>query len=203
MKAPFIVMSGLPASGKSTLGQVIARAARIPMLDKDDILEALFESRGIGDADWRRRLSRIADQELIERACMLPAAVIASWWHHPRSSAASGTPTEWLQSLHGEVIEVYCVCSPNVAASRFMARERHAGHLDGQHMFEGLLESFQAQAALGPLKVGRTIEVGTEDQPNVAWLLSQLGFEPGVGEVCTPSQAYGALSPRPLRVTFA
>lgn len=178
MEAPFIVLSGLPASGKSTLGRVLAEALRLPMLDKDEILEALFERRGIGDAAWRARLSRIADQELIERATKLPAAVIASWWRHPRSSAASGTPSEWLLSLQGEVVEIHCLCSPKVAASRFIERTRHAGHADGRHTFEALLASFQTQASLGPLRIGRTIEVGTENEPNVAMLLGQLGCDP-------------------------
>jgi shikimate kinase len=137
MKARFIVMSGLPASGKTTLGRAIAKATQLPMLDKDDILEALFESRGVGDAEWRRRLSRIADQELIERATKLPAAVIASWWQHPRSLAASGTPSEWLRTLRGEVIEIYCVCKPSIAASRFVQRTRHPGHVDGQYTSVG------------------------------------------------------------------
>ena len=178
MKAPFIVLSGLPASGKSTLGRAIAKALRLPMLDKDELLEALFESRGIGDADWRRRLSRIADQELIERATKLPAAVIASWWRHPDSLETSGTPSEWLSSLQGEVVEICCVCSPSVAASRFIERTRHAGHVDGRHTFEALLASFQVQASLGPLTIGRTLEVSTEGEPNVARLLGQLDCDP-------------------------
>ena len=178
MKAPFIVLSGLPASGKSTLGRSIAQALRLPMLDKDEILEDLFESRGIGDADWRRRLSREADKELIERATKFPAAVIASWWRHPSSSVASGTPSEWLLSLQGEVIEIYCACSPSVAASRFIGRARHAGHIDGRHTFEALLASFQTQASLGPLRIGRTIEVSTENEPNVASLIGQFGCDP-------------------------
>ena len=178
MKSLFIVLSGLPARGKSTLGRAIAKALRLPMLDKDEILEALFESRGIGDADWRRRLSRIADQELIERATQLPAAVITSWWHHPNSSAASGTPSELLLSLPGEVVEIYCVCSPSVAASRFIGRDRHVGHVDGRHTFEALFASFQTQASLGALRIGRTIEVSTETAPNVARLVGQLGCDP-------------------------
>lgn len=178
MKARFIVLSGLPASGKSTLGRTIAKALSLPMLDKDEILEALFESRGIGSADWRRQLSRIADQELIERATKLSAAVIASWWRHPSSSVASGTPSDWLLSLQVEIVELYCVCSPSVAASRFVGRVRHAGHLDGRHTFEVLLAGFRAQASLGPLRIGRTIQIGTEEEPDVARLLGQLGSYP-------------------------
>jgi hypothetical protein len=171
------------------------------MLDKDDILEALFESRGVGDAEWRRRLSRIADQELIERATKLPAAVIASWWQHPRSLAASGTPSEWLRTLRGEVIEIYCVCKPSIAASRFVQRTRHPGHVDGQYTSEALLESFQTQASFGPLGVGRTLEVSTEGEPDIARLLEQLGSDLSGGAVCTAPQADGTLSfagvPRP------
>jgi cytidylate kinase len=181
MKTQFIVLSGLPASGKSTLGRAIAKALDLPLLDKDEILEFLFESRSIGDAEWRRRLSRDADQELIDRATKLPAAVIASWWCHPSSSVASGTPIEWLLSLRAQVVEIYCVCSPSIAASRFVGRNRHAGHVDGRHTFEALLASFHTQRSLGPLRIGRTIEVDTENEPNLAVLLSQIG--------CAPKQA--------------
>ncbi len=151
------------------------------MLDKDDMLEALFERHGIGNADWRRRLSRMADHELIERASKLPAVVIASWWQHPRSLAASGTPSEWLRSLPGEVIEIYCVCKPSVAAARLVQRTRHPGHVDGQYTFDALLERFQTQASFGPLGVGRAIEVSTESEPDIAKLLEQLGSDLSVG----------------------
>jgi hypothetical protein len=175
MKALFIVLSGLPASGKSTLGRAIAGVLQLPMLDKDQILEALFESRGVGDVIWRRQLSRMADQEFIAQASKLPAAVLASWWRHPSSSSLeSGTPTEWLLSLHGEVIEVHCVCRPSVAAFRFVERKRHAGHVDDQYSYEMLLAGFRVQASLGPLRMGRTIEVNTEAEPSVADIVRQL-----------------------------
>ena len=171
-------MSGLPASGKSTLGREIAKALRLPMLDKDEMLEALFESQGIGDTDWRRRLSRLADDGLIGEATNLTAAVVTSWWHHPESGEASGTPIEWLSSLQGEIIEIYCACSPPIAASRFLGRTRHAGHIDSQYAYSSLLASFQAQSALGPLRVGRTVEVNTETWPCVSRLLAELGINP-------------------------
>ncbi len=147
------------------------------MLDKDEILEALFESHGIGDAHWRQRLSRVADQELIAQAAKLPAAVITSWWQHPNSSVASGTPSQWLRSLQGQIVEIHCVCSPSVSASRFVRRVRHAGHVDGRYTFESLLASFQVQASLGPLNIGQTLEVSTETEPNVASLLGQISSD--------------------------
>jgi len=42
-------MTGLPASGKSTTGAALASALALPLLAKDDILEALFETASVGD----------------------------------------------------------------------------------------------------------------------------------------------------------
>ena len=172
--ARLIVLSGLPASGKSTLGRAVAEALALPLLDKDAFLEALFERRGVGDAAWRRRLSRAADRALIARARAARAAVIATWWRHPDSPVDSGTPTGWLREWPGEVIEVHCVCDPGVAVARFTGRARHAGHLDGRHAPTALLERFAAQAALGPLRIGRLIEWRTQGRRGVDALVATL-----------------------------
>src|SRR5690349_22393578 len=106
----YLILTGLPASGKSTLGRAVAAALGLPMLDKDDILEALFDSLGVGDAEWRRRLSRAADEVLRRQALASHGAVLASWWRHPASGEESGTPCEWLRSLPGALVELHCVC---------------------------------------------------------------------------------------------
>ena len=64
---PFVVFSGLPGSGKSTLARQIAPALGLPVLDKDDFLDALFEERGIGDVAWRASLSRAGDRRRVSR----------------------------------------------------------------------------------------------------------------------------------------
>jgi hypothetical protein len=170
----YIVVSGLPASGKSTVARAIADALRLPRLDKDEILEGLFDTLGVGDLAWRHKLSRAADDELRRQACALPGAVIVSWWRHPGSVSESGTPTEWLSSLAGELVEMHCVCSPRVAATRFVSRKRHAGHLDGQKSLAAVQASFEAQASLGPLKLGRVLEVNTEVSLRAGELLARL-----------------------------
>jgi len=170
----YIVVSGLPASGKSTLARAVADALRLPRLDKDEILESLFDTLGVGDLEWRHKLSRAADDELRRQACALPGAVIVSWWRHPRSASESGTPTEWLSSLAGELVELYCVCSPSVAATRFVSRQRHPGHLDEQKSLAAVQASFEEQAVLGPLKVGRVLEVNTEVSLRPRELLARL-----------------------------
>src|SRR5215213_1627259 len=128
----FVVVTGLPASGKSTVAVAVADQLRLPLLDKDVILEALFESLGAGSGEWRSKLSRAADLVLQQLSMQTRGAVLASWWRHPESGAASGTSPSWLQSLPGEIIEVHCSCSRGVAAERFSRRRRHPGHLDAE-----------------------------------------------------------------------
>ena len=170
----FIVVSGLPASGKTTLGRRIADELRLPMLDKDEILERLFQTLGVGDVAWRRKLSRMADDELRSLASAASGAVITSWWQHPLSAVESGTPINWLRDLPGEVWELHCVCSPALAADRFVARQRHHGHLDERYTPAALLASFETQHSFGPLGVGRVVKADTEAEPSVAALLSQM-----------------------------
>ncbi|HSK80831.1 MAG TPA: AAA family ATPase [Thermoanaerobaculia bacterium] len=174
----YVIVTGLPASGKSTLGHAVAAALGLPMLDKDEILEALFDSLGVGDAEWRKRLSRAADEVLRRQALHSHGAVIASWWRHPASHEESGTPSEWLRSLPGALLELHCACKPEVAAERFLARKRHEGHLDRFKSHTEILAGFRQLATLGPLGVGRVVEVNTEQRPELAALLSEITGPP-------------------------
>ena len=173
----YVIVTGIPASGKSTVGQAVAAALGLPMLDKDEILEGLFHRRGVGDAAWRTELSRAADEGLRESSLRSGGAVISSWWRHPASVVESGTPVEWLASLPGIAVEVHCVCSPQVAAERFLARRRHEGHLDHSKTHAELLASFQQQAALGPLGLSRVVKVDTEQPLDLQMLLTEIDFE--------------------------
>jgi AAA domain len=167
----FIVVSGLPASGKSTVAKALATSLELPLLDKDALLEALFENTSVPDVQSRRELSLRADGEFQEQSSRAGSAVLASWWKHPRSPVNSGTPTEWLASLPGAHVEVHCKCSPAAAAERFVSRRRHPGHLDGRWANPELLASFELQASFGALGFGRLIEVETENTLELSALL--------------------------------
>jgi len=47
MPKPFVMVSGLPASGKTTLARRLAPALDRPVIDKGDILDRLFEAKGM------------------------------------------------------------------------------------------------------------------------------------------------------------
>jgi hypothetical protein len=144
----------------------------LPVLDKEDILEGLFESLGIGDAEWRTTLSRSADAVFCRVAPALGAAILVSWWHHPNASGESGTPTAWLSGLSSDILEIHCECRPRTAAARFTTRQRHPGHLDAMRTREEIIREFEHLALLGPLGCGRVIRVNTEAEVALDELVS-------------------------------
>ena len=73
-----LVVSGLPASGKSTLGAALAERPGIPVVDKDAILKAQLETLGSPDLLERRWLSRASDEVLYALAGASPAAAAGS-----------------------------------------------------------------------------------------------------------------------------
>jgi hypothetical protein len=157
----FVVVSGLPASGKTTVARHVATALELPLIDKDDILERLFASKGIGDAAWRRALSRESDALLRAEAERSQGAVLASFWHLDGMPEDSGTPTAWLTMLRGRLVHVRCVCPPDMAATRFAARTRHPGHLDRDTPHATLLEGLQRLDRLAPPDLGACLDVDT------------------------------------------
>jgi hypothetical protein len=159
----YVIVTGIPASGKSTVGRTLAQALELPLLDKDEFLESIFRRAGVGNEEWRRKLSREADCELRRQAERSSGAVLCSWWKHPRSEVESGTPSEWLSSLQGRLIEVHCRCSAATAARRYASRTRHPGHLDGFRSEEELRASFTVQASFGPLGIGSLVEIDSEN----------------------------------------
>lgn len=156
------MLSGLPASGKTTLGRPLSVALGLPLLDKDDILNSLLESLGASTVDERNRLSRASDFVLQTLARVAQGAVVTSFWRQESLSRTAGTPTHWLSEVPDTtVVEVFCQCPPSVAAERFAARHRHPGHFDGRHSAAELRQQFEQFSAAGPLGIGPLIQVDT------------------------------------------
>ena len=157
---PAIIVTGLPASGKTTVGRMIARMTALPMLDKDDFLEALYDTRGIGDRAWRQALSRESDALFQAEALRHEGVILVSHWQ-PRGVTGTGTATDWLGAFD-RIVEVHCACPPDIAADRFKARRRHPGHLDAERPHADVQQRMKAMATGYPLGLGETVRVDCE-----------------------------------------
>lgn len=169
----FIVFSGLPGAGKSTVARQLAPRLDLPHLDKDDFLDALFAKRGIGDAEWRTSLSREADEQFVIAARQLTGGCLVSWWRSRRAVGRSGTPTDWLSTLSAPVVEVHCLCHVPTAVERFLTRQRHPGHLDNRRTRSSLATEFAAMDA-SPIGICPVVNVETETEVDIDGLLGSI-----------------------------
>lgn len=159
-----IYITGLPGAGKSTIGKYVSDFLSIPMLDKDDYLELLFESRGVGDSHWRQKLSREADLLFRNEAESKNKVVLISHWRPKGALVNFGTTGEWLTNTFSDVIEVYCDCSVSVAARRFINRARHKGHVDESKSSVEIETWLSEYAVHLPIGFGRCISVDSENE---------------------------------------
>ena len=100
--------------------------------------------------------------------------MLASFWHLVGMPVNSGTPTGWLAELSDLVVNVRCICPPDVAAARFLERQRHPGHLDSASTYTEVLASLQAQAGLEGLDIQPAIDADTSNECNLDGLVREI-----------------------------
>ena len=157
-----VIVTGLPASGKTTIAREVAKRLEYEFFDKDDFLEDLYELEGVSSWEHRKKLSRLSDVAFLEAASKSGSAVLVSHWRPLLGNVESGTPSDWLEREYDLLVEVCCLCPPEEALRRFIARTRHPGHLDNQRDVKDLAERLDALDKRFPLKLGRLLEVRTD-----------------------------------------
>jgi predicted kinase len=128
--AKLTIILGSPASGKTTLARRLALRWSVPVLCKDDIKEALFDSLGQGDRAWSRRLSEASFTTLMHLAqrqlSLGQSCIVEGNW---RAVNLPGIELA-LRDSGACALQIWCCADPAEIVRRFTARTRHAGHLD-------------------------------------------------------------------------
>lgn len=129
-----IIIGGIPGSGKTTLGNKLAKHFGLPILNKDGIIELLFEEIGVEENEKNIPQLRSATYKILcyaaEQICLAGDSLIIEG----NFNSESGTP-ELLGLIKKGLSEVFlieCICSKEVAFDRFKKRhdteERHQLH---------------------------------------------------------------------------
>jgi predicted kinase len=166
-----VVVTGAPGSGKTTIAQALAMELRLPLLAKDDIKEALFDTLGTGDREWSRQLGRGTYEVLfavVRRLLESGASCIVE------SNFSHAEP--FLSLPPARVVQIFCTAPIDVVLDRYSRRARHPGHLNGEIVAE--LRERLAADEWKPLDLdGALIELDTREPLNVGLLASRLTAE--------------------------
>lgn len=151
-----VIVSGPPASGKTTIARPLAAELGFALIAKDQIKEVLHDALGREPGLTSSRQLGAASMELLwALAADAPSVVLeANFWTGDERARAG------LSSLGATPVEVHCACPVDECMRRYAARmpERHPAHVDG-HAARDMREAFYRCEQ--PFGVGPVITANT------------------------------------------
>lgn len=151
-----VLVSGPPASGKTSLARPLARRLGYALLSKDDIKESLYTSLGgaPADPDFSSRIGAAAMDLLWTLAAQSPQVVL-------EANFRTRSPQERARvaSLDARIVEVHCRVPLEEASRRFAERARKERHHPAHPLAEMTPERMAEYAQ--PFALSPVIEVDT------------------------------------------
>lgn len=170
-----IVVSGAPASGKTTLAREISAVARLPLLAKDELKEAIADETGPpADVIESQKLGLAAYRILFLLAWRLADAGSGFVLE---SNFRRGVSEPEIQRLLGctDGRLVHCTAADDLVMSRYVERhqrgDRHAAHRDSDR--RAALQTDLAAGRFEPLSIDCPVLVVRTDD----------GYDPGLAEI--------------------
>lgn len=165
-RSVLVVVTGVPGAGKTTLGAALAASLHGRFLSLDSIKERLDPA-----GSWEpRKLRLAAEDELSAQLDAVHGTVVVDIWIAPHRD------TERVAALLSrrkfDIAEVLCRVSADIAVQRFAGRPRPAPHRPADTAT--LRRIREAVDDIGPLPVGRCIEVDTSGRVDVERLIERI-----------------------------
>ncbi len=163
-----IIISGAPASGKTTLSKDLAQKFNLPVINKDEIKELLFNTIGIRDEEWGLKLGG-ASFELTylfsEKLLQTGKPFIVEGNFDNRYSTKAFLDIR--KRIPYKVVQLYCYCETYILYERFINRnnsgERHIGHIRPVGSFKEYSKNINNREFKLNIENSITIDIDTTD----------------------------------------
>ncbi len=127
-----IIIAGMPATGKSTVAKKLSDAFGLPIFEKDDIKEEMFDTVGYKDLKEKRALDVAANAILLRCTEAILAKDDSLIIVNNFDSNMSGQVQDMIDRLGCKCVTVFLNGDPDVLYQRYVARDakkvRHLGH---------------------------------------------------------------------------
>ena len=132
-----LIIAGMPASGKSTVAGRLGAALGLPVLEKDEIKEALFDTLGFTNYEEKRRLDVAATAVLLRVADELLASGQSLVMVNNFRTDAIGDVRALLKKHQVSPVTVFFTGDGDAFYRRYVERDlrgvRHKGHVLQEH----------------------------------------------------------------------
>lgn len=137
-----IIVTGTSATGKTVLSKNIANKFKLPIINKDEIKELLFDNLGIKDEEWAVKLGMTSFKLtylFVEKLCETGNTFIAEGNFENKYATKIFS---YIKSKYNyKVLQIYCYAKVEVLYDRYIKRdnsgERHPGHIIQINGLEG------------------------------------------------------------------
>jgi predicted kinase len=161
-----IIVSGAPATGKTALSKSLAEKFNLPLINKDELKELLFDYLGVRDTEWAVKLG-VASFELVfllaDKLAQTGKTFIVEGNFDNRYSTKSFID---IKAKHNYgVLQLYCHAEEKILYERYVSRDnsgdRHPGHIRLQGGFEDFKQTIIDRPFKLLIEDYTTIEIDT------------------------------------------